>query len=106
MESPSALAVRLDRLLKGLFREVSTDVLSRDECEQIVVMKKAIREIKLDVRDYSYAMSREEQLKWAKIAKHNLSALNVTLLKLGGVIGAVDTAELSALIETLNENLE
>lgn len=97
--------VRLDRAIKYILRGVDTTTLEREERELVTVLKKALREIRLDVRDYEHAMTRDEQLKWGKIGRHNLTALNAALLKLGGIIGAADTAELGALIETVRDSL-
>ncbi len=98
-------SAQLDRLLKGLLRNIHPETLQRDDRETITLVKKALHEIRLDVRDYDYAQTREEQLKWAKIGKHNLAALNTLLLRLDVIVGAADMAELGALIETLREKL-
>lgn len=104
-ENLGSVVLRLDRLIKAMLRDIDDAVLAKEERELIATVKKALREIRLDVRDYEYAMTRAEQVKWAKIARHNLVALNATVLRFGGHIGPADTAELSALIDTVKDGL-
>ncbi|MBP7857937.1 hypothetical protein KA016_02645, partial [Candidatus Saccharibacteria bacterium] len=71
----------------------------------IAQLKKALHEIKLDVRDYEYAETREEQLRWAKIGRHNLAAANALMLRLDTVFGSADVAEFGGVIDELQAKL-
>ena len=106
MESVSTKTLQLERILKGILRGIDLESLSREEEERVATLKRAIRAIKLDVRDYEYAMTRTEQVKWAKIATHNLKALDQTLLAMGEHIGPADMAELGALIDAISDGLK
>lgn len=106
MQSLTHITQQLDRRIKIVIRQVDTETLSRQERHDVSQLKRALQEIRLDVRDYEYAQTREEQLKWAKLARHNLGALNTLLLRLDTVFGPVDVAELGATIETLQTALE
>ncbi len=97
---------QIDRQIKGILRQVDVESLGRTEqhgCKQI---KLACNEIRLDVRDYEYAQSRAEQVKWARLAKHNIRALEAHILLLGDVFGPADVALLSAQLDVLQTGLE
>ena len=96
----------LERVLKGIFRAFDSDVLTRHERASVDLAKRALREIRLDVRDYEYAMTRDEQHKWARLGRHNLTALNQALLQLGELIGAADMAKFGASIDILRSELQ
>ena len=101
--SALATAHYIDRRVKGLLRGVDIDQLSVEDRKTIKQIKHACNEIKLDVRDYEYAETRLEQQKWAKIAAHNILALENLLLRLGDIFGPADIAELGAQLEMLRE---
>jgi hypothetical protein len=92
---------QVDRHIKGLLRVVDVDTLSRDDKEMVRKLKTACAELRLDVRDYEYAQTRAEQIKWAKLTLHNLRALEALVLRMPQVFGSVDVAELGARIDTI-----
>ena len=97
---------QLDRRVKACLRELTLDTLTRDEKASVVACKKALGVLRLDIRDYEYAETRAEQLKWAKIAQNNLRALEHYILALGAHFGAADVAEMSAHIDLLKSKVE
>ncbi len=104
--SLTSVVQQIDRQIKGILRQHDTESLSRTEqhgCKQI---KLACNEIRLDVRDYEYAQTRADQLKWARLAKHNIRVLEAHILLLGDVFGPADVALLSAQLDTLQAGLE
>ena len=105
-ETPLQTVRQLERRVRLMLRAVDAEALGQAERRAVTKIEQACNEIRLDIRDYEYADTREEQLKWAKIARHNLHALNTLLLSLGEVFGAADMAELGAYIETLRNSLE
>lgn len=106
MASASSIAQKLDRLIKGVIRSLDVEALSQKERTALSQIRLACNEIRLDIRDYEYAQSREEQLKWAKIGRHNVAALNKLLLSLEDVFSPADIAECGAYLETLRSALE
>lgn len=97
---------QIDRQIKGILRQVDTDDLDRSEqhsCKQIIL---ACNEIRLEVRDYEYAQSRTDQLKWARLARHNVQVLETHILLLGTVFGPADVALLSAQLDVLRASLD
>lgn len=87
-------------------RAVDVESLPKDQRETIRQLRLACNEVKLDVRDYEYADTREGQVKWLKIARHNIKAMETLLLQLGDIFGPADIAELSAQLEMLQSNIE
>lgn len=98
-------AQRIDRRIKGILRLVDPEQVSKLERELVRQVKIACNEIRLDVRDYEYAETREEQIKWMKIARHNIRALEGLLLELGDIFGPADMAELGAQLEMLKQSI-
>jgi hypothetical protein len=96
-------AQHIDRRVKGILRGVDLEELSRENREAVRQLKVACNEVKLDVRDYEYAETRVEQQKWAKIARHNIVALETLLLELGSIFTPADIAELGAQLDMLKE---
>ena len=105
MESLTRKFAQLERRVKITLREVERDRLNKAEKAQFDKIKLALIQLKLDIRDYEYAETRAEQVKWGKIARHNLKALEQGVLALGTVFGAADTAELGAQIDTVRNEL-
>lgn len=97
----------IDRRIKGILRHtIEQDTYTKAELKHVETMKLACNELKLDIRDYEYAETRIEQVKWAKIAKHNMHALLNSLMALDAVFSPADIAELSAKIEVLESSLK
>lgn len=96
----------LERQINLKLRSVQLEDLTREERQYVSQIKLALNESRLDVRDYEYAQTRQEQVKWAKLGRHNLLALNALLLKLDTVFGAADIAASSAYIDKIADSLE
>ena len=105
MQSLTGFAAQLERRIQVVLRTQDADSLGVAERENIAQLKKALHEIKLDVRDYEYAETREEQLRWAKIGCHNLAAANALMLRLDTVFGSADVAEFGGVIDELQAKL-
>lgn len=106
MNNPTALTSQIDRSIRAVLRNVDLEQLPIDQRKVAQKLKPACNEVRLDVRDYSYAQTRDEQLKWMKLARHNLKVLESLILRCDSIFGPVDTAELSAMIESLRDDLK
>jgi hypothetical protein len=104
----SLLAViqQVEREIRGITRKVDTEKLSAGEKRMFEQIQLACNELKLDIRDYEYAESRAEQVKWAKIGKHNLRALESYILQLNEVFAAADVAQISAQLHHVGDKLD
>ena len=87
-------------------RGMVVDKLGRDDKKHADACKKALSVLRLDIRDYEYAETKAEQVKWAKIAQNNLRALEHHVLALGEHFGPADVAEVSAHIDLLKSKIE
>lgn len=97
---------QVDRQIKGIFLRFDVDNLSAGEKYSVKQIKLACNEIRLDVRDYEYAEKRADQQKWAKIARHNITALERLLLEMDAVFGPSDVAALSAQLDQVRSALD
>jgi exonuclease I len=95
----------LERLVMQRLRKANPDELSQVKKRTLQQIRLACHEVKLDIRDYEYAETRTEQLKWAKVGRHNLKALEQNILLLDDVFGPADVAELSASIDHLRSEI-
>lgn len=106
MVSATSIAQKLIALIKNVSRGVDVEALSQQDKAVLQQIHLACNEVRLDVRDYEYAQTRDEQLKWAKIGRHNISALSKMLLSLDAIFTAADIAECGAYLESLRSALE
>jgi hypothetical protein len=106
MASATTTAHQLERLLKEFLRNVPSDELSQAEKQTVQQIRLACHEIKLDVRDYTYAQTRAEQLKWAELGRHNLAVLHALLLSLDAVFSPADIAQFGAYVDELSSSLQ
>lgn len=97
---------QVDRQIKGILLHFDVDSLNVADKHRIKQVKLACNEIRLDVRDYEYAETREAQQKWAKIARHNIAALERLIIELDTVFGASDVAALSAQLDQIRTSVE
>lgn len=97
---------QVDRQIKGIFLRFDVDSLTTVEKQYIKQVKLACNEIRLDVRDYEYAEKRADQQKWAKIARHNIAALEKLIIELDTVFGPSDVAALSAQLDQVRSALD
>ncbi|MBP9852777.1 MAG: hypothetical protein QG629_875 [Patescibacteria group bacterium] len=105
MSASSKLAT-LTRQIKIHLRAIEEKDIAKAEKKAVAEIKKALRVLALDIRDYEYAETRAVQTKWAKIARNNLTALEQNVLLLGDQLGPTDIAELSAHIDLLKSTIE
>jgi len=79
------------------------DSLENKQRQLLTDIKRIIVDARLDTRDYEYAETRAEQLKFGKIAVKRFETLRKMLVKASeyNLFSAVDIAQLSAHIEQL-----
>jgi uncharacterized protein CbrC (UPF0167 family) len=106
MQSLTGFATQLERRIQVVLRTQDADSLGVAGRENIAQLKKALHEIKLDVRDYTYAQTRAEQLKWAELGRHNLAVLHALLLSLDAVFSPADIAQFGAYVDELSSSLQ
>jgi hypothetical protein len=97
---------QVDRQIKGILLHFDVDSLNAADKHRIKQIKLACNEIRLDIRDYEYAEKRADMEKWAKIARHNIAALERLILELDTVFGASDVAALSAQLDQVRSAVE
>lgn len=97
---------QVDRQIKGIFLQFDVDSLSATEKHSVKQIKLACNEIRLDIRDYEYSEKRVDQQKWAKIARHNITALERLIIELDIVFGPSDVAALSAQLDQVRSALD
>lgn len=80
---------------------------SRAEQDLVSTIKHQATDARLAVREYEYAESRDDQLKAAKEAKQFLDGLrqNIVAASQYNIFGATDVAQISAQLQTLEEQL-
>lgn len=101
-----ATVMQVDRQIKGIFLHFDIDSLNAAEKHSVKQIKLACNEIRLDIRDYEYAEKRVDQEKWAKIAWHNIAALERLIIELDAVFGPSDVAALSAQLDQVRSAVE
>lgn len=106
MQSLSNSTRQLDRKIKTILRQLDEDSLDRREKQDLAALKLAINEVRLDIRDYEYAQTRDDQLKWAALGRHNLAVLNKLMIRLDSVFSPVDVADFGATVDQLKTSLE
>jgi len=96
------LAVR--RQLAG----VDSAELPREERAAIESLQRLLADCRLDVRDYEYSETRDEQLANAAVAKKHITQLQQLVLRASsyGVFGPADVAHVSASLEQIAEQLD
>lgn len=106
MQSLTEIIKQVDREIKGVLRRSDTESLSPEKRKLVGEVKLAGNEARLDIRDYEFAQTRREQLQAAKLARHNLTALESRIIALDDLFDPADIAALSARIQLLREGLE
>ncbi len=101
-----AAAQHIERRVKIILRGVDMDALPAVQRAIAHKLQLAAHEVKLDVRDYEYAETRAEQMKWRRLARHNIAVFEALLIELGDIFGPADVAELGAQLQLLQSNLE
>lgn len=101
-----ALSIQqVDRQVKGLLRQIDSESLVKEEKQSIQDLKQLLNEVRLEIRDYDFAQTRDEQLKHGKLARKQLRKLVDVILALSSLFGPADIAQLTAQLEQLSEKL-
>ena len=101
-----ALSIQqVDRQVKGLLRQIESESLVKEEKQSIQDLKQLLNEVRLEIRDYDFAQTRDEQLKNGKLARKQLRKLVDEILALSSLFGPADIAQLTAQLEQLSEKL-
>jgi hypothetical protein len=74
---------------------------------QATQLKRAMAEVRLDIRDYEFASTRAEQLVLAAVANQRIAGVREGMLVLSqdGIFSAIDIAHMSAIIDQITEQL-
>lgn len=101
-------AKALDTHVGGIISAFDIDALMPDERKVLALIKRQLTDARLDVRDYEYADTRNEQQRYAVIARKTLDAVEHSLLQASehNLFGAIDTAHISAQIQHIKEQLQ
>ena len=97
----------IERQIGAVLSAFNIDDQSLPERELATTLKHHIIDARLEVRDYEYAETRNEQQAHAKTAKRYLAAVRQDILKASefGLFSAVDVAQLSGQLETIADQL-
>lgn len=93
----------LERQIGSLIAAYDVASLQRTEQQLVERLKRQLTDVRLDVRDYEYADTREEQLRMAIEAKGRLAQIRQAITKISefGLFGAADIAQVSARIDRI-----
>jgi hypothetical protein len=107
-QGPFAHARALDIQINGVLSHIDVDVLSQQERKALHTMKRLAADARLDARDYEYADTRAEQLRYAAVGKKRLEQLQRTILAASeqNVFTAIEVAELSVVVQQIIVGLE
>ncbi len=100
--SPFLAMQQVERQLKPILRDVDMELLEAEPRKAVIVIRRVLVDVKLDIRDYELSETRDEQLKNVVHAKKRLEKLQANILVAGNVFGAADVAQLSAQLEQIN----
>jgi len=101
--SPFRLAKDIGAQIAQLVANIDVDSLPREQRELLMLLKNQATDVRLDIRDYGMAETSEQQTRLAKEAADRLKNIQVTIVKVSeyNLLGAADTAQLSAMAEQL-----
>jgi len=101
-KSPFLAMQLVEGQLKTLLRSVDIEALNTTEKKMVSSLRRLAIDVRLDIRDYELSETREEQVKYAVSAKRRLKRLQDSILSLGSIFGAADTAQLTAHMEQIS----
>lgn len=106
--SPSLLVKRLEAEVRQILRRTDTAKLERKYREFLSTLGQNLSDIRIYVNAYEFSEDRQEQLDNAKTAKKWLAQARQNILRASeaDVFGAADTAQLTAQIDQLKEDLK
>ena len=101
--SPFKLAKDIGAFVSVFISNTDVDSLPREQREAVMLLKNQAADIRLDMRDYGLAETRQAQERLAKEVAEHLEALQATILKVSeyNLLGAADVAQLSAQLQQL-----
>jgi hypothetical protein len=105
--SPLALIKQLETQIIGLLAAVDVYDLPTTERKVVTTLKRELADARLDIRDYEFSETRDEQLQNALVAKERLRIISKHILKVSeyNIFSAVDVALASAQLERIIEKL-
>ncbi len=106
--SPYALAKQLEADVRGILSVLDVYSLGAKPARLVALIKRLAADARLDIRDYEMAESRTEQLKLRDASIERTAALQREILSASeyNIFSAIDVAQLSALIDRIQERLE
>jgi hypothetical protein len=105
--SPSILAKSLESDINLILRKIQTHKLGEKERKALGVLRQALDDTKIYVKDYELSEMRDQQLDNAKEAKKYLEQARASILRASefNVFSAIDVAHLSAQIDQIAGDL-
>lgn len=91
--------------LNGQLNAIDLLALPLEQAKQIETLKRQALELRLDLRDYELAETRNEQLKNAEKSKACLAELEKSIVSLGDIFGPADVAQFCAGIANISDNV-
>lgn len=101
--SPFALAKDIAGYVARFVSNLDVDSLPREQREAAMLLRNQAADLRLDMRDYGLAETRDAQERAAKEVAERVEATQATILKLSeyNLLGAADVAQLSAELQQL-----
>lgn len=106
--SPYALAKQLEADVLGILSALDVYSLGPMPARLVASIKRVVTDARLDIRDYEMAESRAEQLKLKAVSIERTVILQREILSGSeyNIFSAIDVAQLSTLIDRIQERLE
>ncbi len=101
--SPFQLVKDISARIAQMASSLDIDSLPREQREVVTLLKNQAIDIRLEIRDYGLAETRQEQEQLAKAAAERIEIMQATVLKASeyNLLGAADVAQLSAQLQQL-----
>lgn len=98
----------LDTHVHGIVSAFDIDALMPDERKILALIKRQLTDARLDIRDYEYSDTREEQLRFATAGRKSCDEVQKSILQASeyNLFGAVDVAHISAQIQQIIAQLQ
>ena len=101
-------AKELETRIRGILSSFDIDGLSHSQRNLVATIMRQAADVKLDIRDYEYAETRDEQLAQVHQGKRRFAALQKNIIRASeyDMFSAMDIAQISAHIEHITSNME
>jgi len=101
--SPFQLSKDIAAFVARFVSNIDADTLPREQRAIVMDLRSQATDIRLEIRDYGTAETRQEQEWRAKAVIERLDAMQVTIVKASeyNLLGAADVAQLSAQLQQL-----